>query len=144
MSHDEVANTNIEAVFDLILDTAIENHMSQDDIPQNILIISDMEFDGCAVSNSYCRGYRRANRGVDSRLFQIISQRYEDAGYKLPSFGVLECKQQNGCNPRHRKRLGRCPGQWIQHQHREDGDERPDRSSRVLAGDLEYRALCAY
>lgn len=26
LSHDEVANTNIEAVFDLILDTAIENH----------------------------------------------------------------------------------------------------------------------
>ena len=99
LSHDEVANTNIEAVFDLILDTAIENHMSQDDIPQNILIISDMEFDGCAVSNSYCRGYRRANRGVDSRLFQIISQRYEDAGYKLPRLVFWNVNSRTGAIP---------------------------------------------
>ena len=40
-SHNEVANTNIEAVFDLILNTAINNKMSQEDIPANILIVSD-------------------------------------------------------------------------------------------------------
>ena len=41
LRHDEVANTNIEAVFNLILDTAIKHDMSQDEIPQNILILSD-------------------------------------------------------------------------------------------------------
>ena len=47
--HNEVANTNIEAVFNLILQTALENDMTQEDLPQNILIISDMEFDGCVT-----------------------------------------------------------------------------------------------
>lgn len=98
LSHDEVANTNIEAVFDLILDTAIKNHMSQDDIPQNILIISDMEFDGCAVSNSYRGGYGR-NKGVDSRLFQVITQRYEDAGYKLPCLVFWNVNSRTGTIP---------------------------------------------
>ena len=106
LSHDEVANTNIEAVFDLILNTAIKNHMSQDDIPQNILIISDMEFDGCAVSNSYCRGYGRINRGVDSRLFQIISQRYEDAGYKLPRLVFWNVNSRTGAIPVIENNLG--------------------------------------
>lgn len=41
LAHDECANTNIERVFDLILDTAIKNRMKQEDIPQNILIVSD-------------------------------------------------------------------------------------------------------
>lgn len=74
--HSEVANTNIEAVFDLILTTAKRENMAQEDIPQNILIISDMEFDGCAVCTT--------NRRPDARLFQVIAKRYEDAGYKLP------------------------------------------------------------
>ena len=98
LSHDEVANTNIEAVFDLILDTAIKNRMSQDDIPQNILIISDMEFDGCAVSNSYRGGYGR-NKGVDSRLFQVITKRYEDAGYKLPRLVFWNVNSRTGTIP---------------------------------------------
>ena len=62
LAHDEVANTNIEAVFDLILTTAIKNNMSQEDIPQNILIISDMEFDSCATSNSRDRWGRRPDK----------------------------------------------------------------------------------
>ena len=41
IGHAECANTNIEAVFDLILNTAIKNHMSQHDLPKNILVISD-------------------------------------------------------------------------------------------------------
>ena len=41
LAHDECANTNIEKVFDLILDTAIKNRMKQEDLPQNILIVSD-------------------------------------------------------------------------------------------------------
>jgi len=79
LSHNEVANTNIEAVFDLILKTAVSNHMRQDEIPANILIISDMEFDGCACTNDgYCWG------GLPQNLFKTIEQKYIAAGYKLP------------------------------------------------------------
>lgn len=45
LNHTECANTNIEAVFNLILETAINNRMEQKDMPKNILIISDCEFD---------------------------------------------------------------------------------------------------
>ena len=57
-SHNEVANTNIEAVFELILATAINKRMEQSELPANILIISDMEFDSCATTNAQPhRGY---------------------------------------------------------------------------------------
>lgn len=84
-SHNEVANTNIEAVFDLILTTAIRKRMEQSELPANILIISDMEFDGCATTNnSYNRGYWGRPTAPTSRLFDEIAQRYAVAGYQLP------------------------------------------------------------
>lgn len=72
--HNEVANTNIKAVFDLILNTAVRAKMSQSDMPKNILIISDMEFD-CAT-----RGFG----AIDERLFQRIQREYAQAGYLVP------------------------------------------------------------
>lgn len=72
LSHSEIADTNIEATFDLILRTAVNNKMSQEDMPKNILIISDMEF------NSAC--YDRPNE----TLFTAIAKKYATYGYKLP------------------------------------------------------------
>lgn len=43
----EVANTNIQRVFELILKTAVKNRVPQKDMPTKIYIISDMEFDYC-------------------------------------------------------------------------------------------------
>lgn len=40
----EVADTNLEAVFELILDTAVKNHVRQSELPARLIIISDMEF----------------------------------------------------------------------------------------------------
>lgn len=37
----DCGNTNIYKVFKLILDTAVKNRMSQDDMPDNVLILSD-------------------------------------------------------------------------------------------------------
>ncbi|NCB03439.1 MAG: DUF2828 family protein, partial [Spirochaetia bacterium] len=54
-SHNECSNTNIEAVFNLILTIAIRNKMTQEEIPQNILIISDMEFDSATSADYYNR-----------------------------------------------------------------------------------------
>jgi hypothetical protein len=84
-NHDEVANTNIEAVFDLILATAINNNMPQEDIPANILIVSDMEFDSCASTNadrSY--GWSYSTVRPTKTLFDEIEKKYNSAGYKLP------------------------------------------------------------
>ena len=77
--HNEVANTNIEAVFELILDTAIRNKMRQDELPKNILIISDMEFDSCATVNG---AYYRERPTMT--LFDNIASQYNTAGYQIP------------------------------------------------------------
>lgn len=89
LAYNEVANTNIEAVFDLILTSAVNNHMSQEDLPANILIISDMEFDSCAIGSAVTSidrwGYRNYGYNKpDQRLFDSISQKYANAGYKMP------------------------------------------------------------
>ncbi len=70
--YNEVANTNIEAVFDLILKTAVAGRMRQEELPRTVLILSDMEFDSCA---EYSGG---------ETLFQTIAKRYAACGYSLP------------------------------------------------------------
>ena len=40
-AHSEVSGTNIEATFDLILQTAITSNATQEDVPVNVLILSD-------------------------------------------------------------------------------------------------------
>lgn len=45
-------NTNIEAAFDMLLNTAIRNHLPQSEMPQNVIIISDMEFDAATWDNT--------------------------------------------------------------------------------------------
>ena len=87
--YDECANTNIEAVFDLFLKIAKENNMSQEDLPKNIIIYSDMEFDRCTTcyekSDRSTYGYGWSRRTpVTKKLFDEIKKRYERAGYKLP------------------------------------------------------------
>lgn len=71
LSHTEVANTNIEAVFDLLLAMACEHNIPREHLPKQVLILSDMEFD-CASSH------------FDVRLFDCIQKKYEDAGYQMP------------------------------------------------------------
>ena len=95
-SHNECSNTNIEKVFDLILTTAVNNHMSQEDMPQNILIISDMEFDSATY------GYGR----IDQRLFDVIAKRYANAGYKLPRLVFWNVNSRTGTIPVKENELG--------------------------------------
>lgn len=109
LSHSEVANTNIEAVFDLILSSAVRNHMSQEDLPENILIISDMEFDGCAVSGNSRRdywGHYECSSRPDQRLFDVIAQRYADAGYKMPRLVFWNVNSRTGTIPVKENELG--------------------------------------
>lgn len=106
--HNEVANTNIERVFDLILTTAVNNRMKQDDLPKNILIISDMEFDSCATSNSKVKdswGYYRSV-GVDQKLFDVIARKYIAAGYKMPRLVFWNVNSRIGTIPVKENELG--------------------------------------
>ena len=78
-----VANTNIEAAFDLVLNSAIKYNLTQDQLPKAIIIISDMEFDNATGS-----GYwgRRNETAIDkqNRLMDELARRYTEAGYIIP------------------------------------------------------------
>ena len=98
-------NTNIEATFDLLLNTALANNCTQEEIPSAIYIFSDMEFDACAtigaIDTSYRSGYGyRVNRVTSAQantLFEQIKIKWANHGYKLPRviFWNLDCRQEN-------------------------------------------------
>ena len=99
----EVANTNVQRVFELILKTAVKNRVSQKDMPTKIYIISDMEFDYCTEDCSMTN-------------FEYAHRLFEEYGYQLPEvvfWNVASRNQQqpvkvndqgvalvSGCNPR--------------------------------------------
>lgn len=69
--YNEVANTNIQKVFELILRAAVKNKVSQSEMPSTLYIISDMEFDCCT-------------RGADLTNFEYAQKIFAEAGYQLP------------------------------------------------------------
>lgn len=89
LRYNEVANTNIEAVFQIILDTAVSNGYTQSEIPQSILIISDMEFDSATSMGRYSYSsmgrYSYYNSDYSREtLFGSIEKKYARHGLKLP------------------------------------------------------------
>ena len=69
---DDYSNTDIEATFDLILDTAVRNHLRQDELPSACLIISDMQFD-------------QATKHEDNTtVIESCRQKFEALGYTMP------------------------------------------------------------
>lgn len=73
-------NTNIEATFDMLLKTAINNHCRQDEIPQQLIIISDQEFDD--ARGTYSWGIRET--GPIETLMEGIRRKWNEAGYEMP------------------------------------------------------------
>lgn len=68
-------NTNIEGVFDLILDKCRKFNLTPDQCPETIFVFSDMQFDKC-ITNSH--GHELTN-------YQAIKHKYEQAGYLRPN-----------------------------------------------------------
>lgn len=65
------ANTDIEAVFDLILNTAIKNNVPQKELPSKLINVSDMEFD-------------QATENRDMTNFENPKIKFSAHNYKLP------------------------------------------------------------
>lgn len=97
LRHNEVADTNIEAVFDLILTTAVKNHLKQEEMPKNILVISDMEFNSCVRSNSHY---------MNKALFKVIEEKYKNYGYKLPRLVFWNVSSRTGTIPVKENEMG--------------------------------------
>lgn len=62
----------------MLLNTALKHNVSQNDLPEYIIVVSDMEFD-------VATGYYGRGRHVDSKtLMERISDRFESFGYTMP------------------------------------------------------------
>jgi hypothetical protein len=77
-------STNLESVFSLILDTAIKKSVPEKDMPSKLLIVSDMQFNCC---------------DYDLHAINMIKQRYESAGYKVPQLVFWQVNARPGATP---------------------------------------------
>ena len=96
-------NTDVQAVFDMLLNTAKSKAVKSEDMPTRIYIFSDMEFDACvtfenktnAWDNRWCH-YRTANsvEEINSHL-EKIKRQWAREGYEMPSvvFWNLNARQ---------------------------------------------------
>lgn len=82
MSYNEVADTNIQKVFELVLDAAVRNHLPQEELPETLYIITDMEFNYCT-------------RDADITNFEYARELYRRNGYKLPQLVFWNVQSRN-------------------------------------------------
>lgn len=68
---DWAMNTDLNKAFAKILDTAVKGKVAAEDMPGTLVILSDMQFDGCVD-------------GHDESAMAMIRRKYEEAGYKVP------------------------------------------------------------
>ncbi len=94
LSHNDCTNTNIEATFNLILQTARNSHLKQNELPQTVLIISDMEFD-CATGNN-----------VNDTLFETIENRFSMHCYRMPKLVFWNVNSRTNVVPVRENKLG--------------------------------------
>ncbi len=85
-SFSEIANTNLEAVFDLVLRIAVKNNLPATELPTKLIIISDMEFDSC-VDNAEVTNFNNAKA------------KFEAHGYKLPDIVFWNVASRAGHQP---------------------------------------------
>ena len=86
LTFNDVADTNIEAVFDLILNAAVHNNVPQEEMPATLYLISDMEFNSCV-------------RNAGATNFENAKKKYEAQGYKLPNVVFWNVQSRNRQQP---------------------------------------------
>ena len=98
--HSEVANTNVEAVFDLILKVAVSKNLKQEDLPGTLVIISDMEFDYGV------RDFDNSMLGAFNNPVEAAREKFEKNGYKLPKLVFWNVASRTGTIPIEQNDLG--------------------------------------
>ena len=82
----DIDTTNLQAVFDMILDRAVHYSVVQEDMPKILLIVSDMEFDTACRNNSLTN-------------FETIKSKYEASGYTMPTVVFWNVNSRNTQSP---------------------------------------------
>lgn len=79
-------NTNLEAVFDLLLDTIVEKNIPKEDIPHTICVISDMEIDMATRKYYLYYPWEIKSWTKDSTATEMekIRNKWAAAGVELP------------------------------------------------------------
>ena len=86
-------NTNIESVFDLLLNTALANRIKPSEMPKNVVIISDMEFDAA-------RQYDWSKGPVATEtLMEGIMRKWKSRGYTAPHLVFWNVSARNDTIP---------------------------------------------
>lgn len=102
-SFNEVANTNIQKVFELILSTAVKNRLTQSELPSTVYIISDMEFDTCTIDADITnftyakRLFEAHNYLLPTLVFWNVASRNLQQPVSMNEMGVVLV---SGANPR--------------------------------------------
>lgn len=89
----EVADTNIQKVFELILETAVKYHIPQNEMPETVYIVSDMEWNVCTYD-------------ADMTNFEYAKKLYERNGYRLPQLVFWNVNKIRTQHPVHMNELG--------------------------------------
>lgn len=130
-------NTDLEAVFRLILATALEHNVPQDQLPSKLYIISDMEFDQ-ALPQASSMINKSLTLGASGPTFmESMRNLYRGAGYELPQlvFWNVEARQNtfhmmegeegfclvSGCSPSLFRSV--LLGEELAEQEREEGEK---------------------
>lgn len=85
-SYNEVANTNIQKVFELILKAAKKKRLPQEELPKKLYFVSDMEFDRCTEDASLTN-------------FEYAKKLYERVGYAIPEVVFWNVASRNKQQP---------------------------------------------
>lgn len=85
--HNWDTSTDIQKAFELVLKTGVQNKVPQSDMPETIIIISDMEFNQCVRNGDSITNYGG------------IKRQYADAGYNLPQIVFWNVNGRAGNNP---------------------------------------------
>ncbi len=95
-------NTDLGAVFKLILNAAVKGKVDQKEMPTKILILSDMEFDACVTTggSGKTRGYSSSGGSpVSVSAMEFIEKEYAAAGYKVPQVVFWNLNGRAGNSP---------------------------------------------
>lgn len=76
-------NTDLEKVFELILEVATVNKLSQEELPSKLYIISDMQFDDAT------------NHSKNKTFIESMREKFEEHGYKLPALVYWNVRASN-------------------------------------------------